>query len=153
LKRAVRLIAPRLRYPRARLLWSAAGAAAGVEMLAVKEKKMARTPEQVYQHHARALDAGDLDELVADYADDAVLITSAGVKRGEDGIRGGYARIFADLPNATWNLRTQIYEGDLMFVEWAAASASAFGEGVGTFVITDGLIRAQTLHFTVQHRI
>jgi hypothetical protein len=36
---AVRLMAPRLRYPRARVLWSAAGAAAGVEMLAVKEKE------------------------------------------------------------------------------------------------------------------
>jgi uncharacterized protein (TIGR02246 family) len=114
---------------------------------------MARTREQVYEHHSRALDAGDLDELVADYADDAVLITPTGVKRGKDGIREGYTRVFADLPKATWNLRTQIYEGDLMLVEWAAASASAFGEGVATFVITDGLIRAQTLHFTVQHRV
>jgi uncharacterized protein (TIGR02246 family) len=114
---------------------------------------MARTREQVYQHHAQALDAGNLDGIVADYADDAVLITPAGVKRGKDGIREGYRQIFADLPKATWSRRAQIYEGDLMLVEWAAASAGAFGEGVATFVITDGLIRAQTLHFTIQHRI
>ena len=28
---------------------------------------MARTPEEVFQHHAEALGAGDLDEIVADY--------------------------------------------------------------------------------------
>jgi ketosteroid isomerase-like protein len=47
---------------------------------------MTRTPEEVFQHHAEALGAGDLDEIVADYADDAVFITPAGVKHGQDGI-------------------------------------------------------------------
>ena len=28
---------------------------------------MARTPEEVFSHHAQALGAGDLDEIVADY--------------------------------------------------------------------------------------
>jgi ketosteroid isomerase-like protein len=112
-----------------------------------------RTPEEVFQHHARALGASDLEQLDADYADDAVFITPAGVKRGKDSIREANAHVLADLPNATWNMRTQIYEGDLMFVEWAADSASALGEGVATFVIRDGLIRAETLHFTVQHKI
>jgi hypothetical protein len=39
---------------------------------------MTRTPEEVFQHHAQALGAGDLDEIVADYADDAFFITLAG---------------------------------------------------------------------------
>jgi hypothetical protein len=43
---------------------------------------MARTPQEVFQHHAEALGAGDLDEIVADYADDAVFITPAAVLRG-----------------------------------------------------------------------
>ena len=30
---------------------------------------MTRTPEEVFAHHAQALGAGDLDEIVADYAD------------------------------------------------------------------------------------
>ena len=29
---------------------------------------MTRTPEEVFAHHAQALGAGDLDEIVADYA-------------------------------------------------------------------------------------
>ena len=40
---------------------------------------MARTPEEVFSHHAEALGAGDLDEIVADYADDAVFISPTGV--------------------------------------------------------------------------
>ena len=43
---------------------------------------MTRTPQEVFQHHAQALGAGDLDEIVADYTDDAVFITPAGVQRG-----------------------------------------------------------------------
>ena len=34
---------------------------------------MTRTPEEVFAHHVKALGAGDLDEIVADYADDARL--------------------------------------------------------------------------------
>jgi uncharacterized protein (TIGR02246 family) len=124
-----------------------------VDRFIYQELRMTRTSEEVFQHHARALDAGDLDKLIADYADAAVFITPAGVKRGKDGIREAYTQLFADLPNATWNLRTQIYEGDLLLVEWAAVSASALAEGVVTFVIRDGAIQAQTNHFTVQHRI
>ena len=41
---------------------------------------MARTPQEVFAHHVQALGAGDLDEIVADYAEDAVLITPAGVR-------------------------------------------------------------------------
>ena len=39
---------------------------------------MTRTPEEVFSHHAQALGAGDLDEIVADYADDAVLHLARG---------------------------------------------------------------------------
>jgi hypothetical protein len=46
---------------------------------------MARTPEEVFQHHAQALGVGDLDEIVADYTHDAVFITPAVVLRGKDG--------------------------------------------------------------------
>ena len=74
---------------------------------------MTRTPEEVFQHHAQALGAGDLDEIVADYTDDAVFISPAGVKRGKDGVREAFTQLLADVPNAAWELKTQIYEGDL----------------------------------------
>jgi len=39
----------------------------------------ARTPQEVFQHHAEALGARDIDGIVADYAADAIFITPAGV--------------------------------------------------------------------------
>jgi ketosteroid isomerase-like protein len=35
-----------------------------------------RTPQEVLQHHAEVHVAGDLDGIVSDYSDDAVVVTS-----------------------------------------------------------------------------
>ena len=114
---------------------------------------MTRTPEEVFAHHAQALGAGDLDEIVADYADDAVFITPAGTRHGKDGVRAGFTQLLADVPSADWSLPTQIYEGDLLFLEWTADSASTrVDDGIDTFVFRDGLIRAQTVRYTLQHK-
>ena len=113
---------------------------------------MTRTPQEVFQHHAQALGAGDLDEIVADYSEDSVFITPAGVKRGKSGVREGFTQLLADVPNAAWELKTQIYEGDALFLEWAATSAATRVEdGIDTFIFRDGLIRLQTVRYTV-HR-
>jgi uncharacterized protein (TIGR02246 family) len=114
---------------------------------------MARTPQEVFQHHAQALGAVDLDEIVADYADDAVFITPGGVVRGKDGIRSAFAGLLAQIPDATWELKTQIYEDDLLFLEWAVdAAQTRVDDGIDTFVFRDGLIRAQTVRFTLEHK-
>jgi ketosteroid isomerase-like protein len=113
---------------------------------------MTRTPQEVFQHHAQALGAGDLDEIVADYADEAVFITPAGIKRGKDGIREAFTQLLADVPNAAWDLKTEIYEDDVLFLEWAATAATTKVEdGIDTFVFSDGLIRVQTVRYTLQH--
>jgi len=114
---------------------------------------MTRTPQEVFAHHAQALGAGDLDEIVADYADDSVFITPAGVKRGKDGIRAAFTQLLADVPSAAWNLKTQIYEDDVLFLEWAAdAAATRVGDGIDTFIFRDGLIRIQTVRYTLEHK-
>ncbi len=46
---------------------------------------------------------------------------------------------------------TQIYEQDVLFLEWAAVSAQARADdGIDTFVFADGLIRTQTVRYTLQ---
>jgi ketosteroid isomerase-like protein len=111
---------------------------------------MTRTPGEIFTHHAQALGAGDLGEIVADYADDAVFITPAGAKRGKDGVREAFTQLLADLPDAAWTLKTQIYEGDILLLEWAAdAAAARVDDGIDTFVFRDGLIRAQTVRYTL----
>lgn len=96
-----------------------------------------RTPQEVFAHHGQALAAGDLDEIVADYADDSFVITPAGIARGKEGIRQLFVKLLDDIPNALWDLKTQIFEGDILFLEWTANSAvSRVDDGVDTFVET-----------------
>lgn len=110
---------------------------------------MTRTPKEVFAHHGQALGAGDLDEIVADYADDSVVITSAGVARGKDDIRQVFVKLLDDLPNAAWDMKTRIFDGDVLFLEWAAESAAnRVDDGVDTFVFRDGKIWAQTVRYT-----
>ena len=55
------------------------------------------------------------------------------------------------MPNATGELTTQIYQDDVLFLEWAADSAATRVEdGIDTFVFGDGLIRVQTVRYTVR---
>jgi ketosteroid isomerase-like protein len=116
------------------------------------EHGMTRTPEEIFQHHAETLGAGDLDGIVSDYTDDAVFITPAGIKRGKEGVREGFTQLLADVPNAAWQLKTTIFDGDALFLEWAATSAATKVEdGIDTFIFRDGMIRLQTVRYTVQH--
>ncbi len=113
---------------------------------------MTRTPEEVFKHHVQALGAGDLEGIVADYADDAVFISPAGIKRGQEGIRQAFTQLLADVPDAAWTLKTQLYEGDVLFLEWAAdAGATRVDDGIDTFVFADGQIRVQTVRYTLLH--
>ena len=112
---------------------------------------MARTPQEVFQHHAQALGAGDLDAIVEDYSDDAVFIPPDGVRRGKAGVREGFVQLLSDVPNADWGLPTQLSEGDVLFLEWTATAAETKVEdGIDTFVFRDGQIVVQTVRYTVQ---
>ena len=47
-------------------------------------------------------------------------------------------------PQAKWNLKTQLYENDVLLLEWTA--------GIDTFVFKDGFIRAQIVRYTLQRK-
>ena len=48
---------------------------------------MTRTPEEVFAHHGQELGAGNLEGIVEDYTEDAILIVNKKVYRGKDGAR------------------------------------------------------------------
>ena len=112
---------------------------------------MARTPQEIFAHHAQALGAGDIEAIVSDYADDAVFITPAGAKHGKDGVRAGFTALLADLPSAEWDVPTQVYEGDVLFIEWSAVSSATQAlDGIDTFVFDGDHIRVQTVRYTLE---
>ena len=110
-----------------------------------------RTPEEVFQHHGQVLGAGDM-EIVSDYSDDAIFISPDGILRGKDGIRQAFVKLVGDVPNAQWQLKT-VFADDILFLEWSAESAhTRVEDGIDTFVFRDGLIRVQTVRYTLQHK-
>ena len=109
-----------------------------------------RTPQEVFQHHTEALGAEDLEGIVSDYTDDALLLTPEGAARGKEGVREGFVKLLGDLPGASWDLPTQVYEDDILLLEWKAESEAArVDDGVDTFVFRDGQIRVQTIRYTL----
>jgi hypothetical protein len=111
---------------------------------------MARTPQEIFAAHLTAIGAADLDAIAADYAEDALLITPEGVVRGRDGIRSAFAGLLGEIPDAAWDLPTQHFVDDVLFIEWTAVSEKARAEGVDTFVFHGDVIRVQTVRFTLE---
>ena len=112
-----------------------------------------RSPQEIFAHHADVLIKADIDGIVSDYAEDAVLITAAGIRRGKAGVREGFEELLGALPNANFSVPVQQFVDDLLYIEWTATSAnSSVADGVDTFVFRDGLIRAQTLRCTVDRQ-
>ena len=107
-----------------------------------------RTPEEIFTHHAQALGAEDVDAILMDYADTAILISPSGVLHGKDAIRNFFADLLQALPKAHWGVKT-IYADNILFLEWTADSARAsVSDGVDTFIFQTGLIILQTVRNT-----
>ncbi|BBZ25314.1 nuclear transport factor 2 family protein [Mycolicibacter hiberniae] len=106
---------------------------------------MARSPQEIFDHHLKALLAGDVDELLVDYSDDSELITAAGVARGRGEIRAAFSQLSAALADAEFEIKSQTYSGDVLLLEWSLAAAAFEVDGVDTFVFGDDSIRVQTI--------
>jgi len=108
-----------------------------------------RMPEEVFTHHAQSLGAEDLEAIMMDYADTAMLISPSGVLRGKDAIRNFFAELLQALPKAQWGVKT-LYADNVLFLEWTADSARAsVSDGVDTFIFENGLITLQTVRDTI----
>ncbi|SDB79768.1 SnoaL-like domain-containing protein [Raineyella antarctica] len=111
---------------------------------------MARTAEEVFQHHGQSLGAEDLEEILSDYADDAILIAQGKVYRGKDGAREVFVQLLSDVPQAQWELDT-VFADDVLYLEWKATGGGRrVDDGIDTFIFTDGMIRVQTVAYHVR---
>jgi hypothetical protein len=108
-----------------------------------------RSPEDVFAHHAQALMAGDVEEIISDYSDDAILIVGSKVSRGRDGARDVFTQLLQEAPQAIWEVEP-VFAEDVLYLEWRARSGSRQLDGIDTFIFGDGRIRVQTVRYTVQ---
>jgi len=103
---------------------------------------------KILLHHWQAFGAGDVEAIMADYADDAALITPEGTLKGLAQIRSLFANIFANMFPAgktSLNLTKQVVEGEIAYIRWSGHSPFYNAPfATDTFVIRDGKIVAQT---------
>jgi len=110
---------------------------------------MARSTKQVFDNHMAALESGDIAKLMADYADDAILITPDGALVGKPAIQAAFEGMVQGSPNLKFTSQ-DIVEGDTLLTIWSAESDTAtMPQGVDTFVIRDDKIQRQTAWFVV----
>ena len=98
---------------------------------------------------------GDAAGLIAQYAEDAIVITPMGVLRGRDQIKGMIDGIIGEFaqPGVTFNLQTRNAEGDVVAFTWNAVTASnTYDLGAETYFLKDGMVEYQTFAAKVTPR-
>lgn len=105
---------------------------------------MARTTSDILQHHLSALGAQDIEAVVSDYTDDAVLLLPDGPVRGRDALRDFFTSFLKTNPGLVdaIKLSRQDIEGEVAYIVWTAPGFLALG--TDTFVMRDGSIAVQT---------
>lgn len=107
---------------------------------------MASTKD-VLDHHLNCFGKGDLQGLVSDYVQDAVLLTPDGPLRGADAIRPFLQAMFVEFgkPGAVFNMKRESIEGDYAYILWTAETAdNVYEVGTDTFVVRDGKVVIQS---------
>jgi uncharacterized protein (TIGR02246 family) len=109
----------------------------------------------VVQRHWDAYRRGDVSALLADYADDAVLITAVtGVVRGRAAIGAVLESVFREVfPVAVsrFTLQQTLVAGEIAFIQWAVETPVLRTRAASdTLIVRDGRIVAQTGAVTVE---
>ena len=112
------------------------------------------TPEQIVAHHMSASEAGDVDGILADYADTAVVMTAGGKTQGRAAIRKVFERILggpaASRPRLT--ITQKYFTDQIGYIVWVQnAGKPEELRGSDTFVIRHGKIVAQTVNVVPMH--
>jgi len=108
-----------------------------------------------FNRHVAAFCSAKIQDVLADFADDAIVITPAGVFEGRDSIRTIYEGLLAEFGSIAAGDSPGIFvdvlqvRDNTLFITWHAESMhSTFAYGTDTFVIEGGKIRRQTIAHT-----
>jgi ketosteroid isomerase-like protein len=106
-----------------------------------------QTAEAVVQRHWAALFAHDLEALLRDYAEDAVMLISIAPApiRGLAGLRAFWEmalQLWTPEVIRQFKMDAQLAAGDIVFATWTVGETIPLG--TDTFIVRDGKIAVQT---------
>jgi len=111
-----------------------------------------RSPRRVLDAHLWQSRHGTVDDdLAENFADDVVVLSRWGLELGHDGMRRMAAKLSDELPGMELTYDEVLVRGRFGFLAWTARAAdgSQVHDGADSYVIEDGRIVAQTIHYTV----
>lgn len=113
-----------------------------------------RTPRDVFEDHLRLAQEGRFDEdLQRNYATDVKILMGQGVYEGHEGTRRLAVQLEEELPSPEFTYTTRLVMDDVAFLEWTGKSPKTghhVQDGADTFVIRDGKVVVQTIHYTLR---
>ena len=104
-----------------------------------------RTTAEVVGHHLEAIGAGDLNALLSDYADDALILTPNGNFSGPAEIKAFFEGFIASLPEGfmeAFALDVNVASGEYGYMTWNAGDFAPLG--TDTYHVVDGKIAMQS---------
>jgi hypothetical protein len=122
-----------------------------------------RSAQEVLDDHLNIAQewVGDVDvetvvqeDLRRNVADDIVILTSKGTFHGHDGVMQLAELLGEELPDhESFEYTYTAVEGRMAFLEWAYEDSSTrLRDGADSYLIEDGKIVAQTIHYTVEQK-
>lgn len=112
--------------------------------------KNTATPQEVLNRHLDVSRSRSEQDFLECYREDSFLVMRDGVRRGIEGIRACYRQLKQELPNARYKYKAVVVEQEVGFLEWSADSDThTVLDGADSYLIRDGYIRAQTIHYTL----
>jgi hypothetical protein len=120
----------------------------------MNEDLRARSAEEVFEDHLHLAGEHRFDEDIdRNVSPDCVVLERRGIYRGREGARELARLLSRELPDAPYNYTNRLVEGRIAFLEWTAESEHArVRDGADSFVIENGWIVAQTIHYTVEEK-
>ena len=103
------------------------------------------TTTAVLQRNGAAFASGDLDAILKNYAEDAVVIRPGATYRGHDELREMFRRILNTMSTFKPNHSTTTVSGKLGLLTWLALSNDGqIAQGIDSFVVENDQIVAQS---------
>jgi hypothetical protein len=111
-----------------------------------------RSTQEVFDDHLRLANEHDFEaDIERNVSPEIIIFDRRGIFHGREGVRELALLLEDELPNAPYVYTTRMVEGRFAFLEWTSeAEHTRVRDGADSFVIEDGWIVAQTIHYTVE---
>lgn len=114
-----------------------------------------RTAREVLESHLELRQEGDLEkDLATNYHDHVVMLSwGEGVHRGKDAVRRLASILNTYLPQGQYQYHQLLVADEYGMLQWTGTSQDeVVHDGADSYVVRDGLIAAQTIHYAAAPR-